>query len=40
MEKQIRTARLVATIFASLMLSTIAVGAAVGPAHPVAAQVA
>lgn len=35
MSYQLRTARLVATVFASLVVSTLAVGAAVGPAAPI-----
>jgi hypothetical protein len=35
---QIKAARLVATIFVSLVVSSLAVGAAVGPAYPVALQ--
>ena len=36
MTYQLRTARIVATVFASLLVSSLAIGAAVGPAYPVA----
>ena len=39
MYAQIKTARMVATVFASLLVSSLAVGAAIAPAYP-AAQIA
>ena len=39
MYEQIKTARMVATV-ASLLVSSLAVGAAVGPAYPPTAQIA
>ena len=40
MYDRIGTARMVATIFASLMFSALTVASAVGPAYPPAAQIA
>ena len=40
MYEQIKTARMVATVFASLLVSSLAVGAAIGPAYPLVAQIA
>jgi hypothetical protein len=40
MYDQLKTTRLVFTIFASLLVSSVTIAAAVGPAHPVAAQFA
>jgi hypothetical protein len=40
MHGHIKTARIVATVFAALLVSSVAVGAAIGPAYPVATQIA
>ena len=39
MYDQIKTARMVATVFASLLVSSLTVGAAIGPAYPLVAQI-
>jgi hypothetical protein len=40
MYDQLKTARLVFTVFASLLVSSVTIAAAIGPAHPVVAQFA
>ena len=40
MTRKIGNARRLATLFAALLVSTVTVGAAVGPAHPAVALVA
>ena len=40
MTNRIKSARHAATLFAAVLMSSVAVGAAVGPAHPAVAQVA
>lgn len=39
MDYRIGTARMVATIFASLLVSALTLASAVGPAYPAAAQI-
>jgi hypothetical protein len=40
MDNPLKTARFAFTIFASMLLSTVTIAAAVGPAHPLAAPYA
>jgi hypothetical protein len=40
MYDQLKAAQLVFTIFASLLVSSVTIAAAIGPAHPAAAQFA
>ncbi len=40
MYNQLKTAQFVFTIFASLLVSTVTIAAAIGPAHPAVSQFA